>query len=231
MESSQEHQQTPKRKRFEQHFDDLSIPRFTFFSAACSIAENTLLYPFQLLKTREQVDRACNPHLSPIEITKAQARHAWRSGGIRAFYTGFWTSSLLYAPIYPLYLVTYTYVKKLGGWQPSGDVAAFQQYLVPAIAGICADAVSIPLMVPADVVVQRLQLRDAKFHGGLDAIRTIFNQEGLKGLSVTHIAVLHASLRCVTISDVCTRNYIRSGFFKGTGATIASSAVSSGTCF
>lgn len=175
--------EAPKRKRFEQHFDDLSIARFTFLSSAFSIAENALLYPFQLLKTREQVDRATNPHTSPLKITLDQARHAYKAGGVRGLYTGFWTSSLLYAPIYPLYLITYTYVKKLGGLEPGSTTppTELQQIIVPAIAGVCADAVSIPLMVPADVIVQRMQLRDAKFSGGFDAVRSILRQEGLKG--------------------------------------------------
>eukprot|EP00696_Hemimastix_kukwesjijk_P016659 gnl/Hemi2/5145_TR1797_c0_g1_i1.p1 gnl/Hemi2/5145_TR1797_c0_g1~~gnl/Hemi2/5145_TR1797_c0_g1_i1.p1 ORF type:complete len:346 (-),score=74.77 gnl/Hemi2/5145_TR1797_c0_g1_i1:57-1094(-) len=161
---------------------ELDVGKFTLVTAAVSVAENVLFYPFHLLKTREQVDKTQKLHALSTKETVAMARNTVKEGGVRGLYRGFWSSSFGSIPSYVVYLVTYSWTKHMCGWDNPHVAPTQQQKIwVPFVAGAIADVASIAFYVPVDVVVQRLQLKDSKYKGVTDAVRSIWKEDGPKG--------------------------------------------------
>lgn len=79
----------------------------------------------------------------------------------------------------------YTWVKNQLGYRQSGRDAEGKLQLsslyAPLVAGVVADAASVALYVPGDIIVQRLQLRNSPYSSFSDACRKIYRAEGIKG--------------------------------------------------
>ncbi len=137
-------------------------------------------------------DHAC----SALSASVQQCRDSMLNGGMRSLYKGFWTSSIGYMPSYASYLMTYSYCKHALGWSNEAARDPWKSIYIPLVAGIAADVASLVLYIPVDVVVQRMQLKDAPFTGGIDATSRIFKEEGLRGLY--RGAGAHATYSCIS---------------------------------
>lgn len=183
---------------------ELNVPRFLLISSTVSIAENAFVYPFYLIKTREQVERGHLPGTSStgavsstggqtaagrawhrltsaISFTRTQVQDATKGVGMRGLYRGFWVSSLGHMPPYALYLMLYSYSKHALGWTPDAT-SAWMKLGVPLVSGVFADVAALSMAVPVDVISQRLQLRDNRFRNAWHAARSIVRDEGVRGL-------------------------------------------------
>lgn len=121
-------------------------------TAVGTVVENALVYPFWVMKTRQHADtgkfRAFDPQLF---------RDTMRLG-IRRLYKGFFVYSIASLPSYVIYVTSYTWSKSAMGYSYSHENANMDAAMAPLAAGIFADAASLGLYVPVDVLVQRLQL-------------------------------------------------------------------------
>ena len=165
---------------------ELSLGRFCAATAVLAIVDNLMFYPFDLLKTREHVEKTQLAGRNALAVTYQQFRDATRGRDgrhrVRGLYRGFWTASLLNIPNYIVYLGTYSYAKHVLGCDPTAETKGLATYLSPMAAGAAADLVSLGLYVPTEVVTKRVQVRDSPFSNGLAAGRHILRTEGWRGL-------------------------------------------------
>lgn len=131
-----------------------SYSRFAGVCGAVTTAEGLVTYPFDLIKTRQQTVPLSSDlmHRSTLHYL----RQVVRSDGVRSLYRGFGWSVIGGLPSEVSFYLSYTLLKnallqtRLGEEQPS---------TVYLLAGAGADAISLLLWVPADVISQRLQLQ------------------------------------------------------------------------
>ena len=131
----------------------VDLNKLAVLTTLYSLVEGFITYPFDLVKTRQQVA----PRGSPATVlSTTQYVHALiREGGPRSLYRGFGWNVFGGVPSEVAYYATYTHAKDLmlqthNGRQNPG--------LVFFGAGLLSDAISVLLWVPADIVSQRLQL-------------------------------------------------------------------------
>jgi hypothetical protein len=179
---------------------ELDLRRFLLATSVITVVDNLLFYPFDLLKTREHVDRRLLVGRNPLLVTWQQILDCiytpagkFQPSGI---YRGFWTSSVLNIPGYITYLMAYSYAKHALGWNPEAP-ASFRTIATPLAAGFFADFVSLAVYVPSEVIIKRVQLKDSPFSNGWPVAKHIFATEGWRG------------------------------FFAGTGATLLQSGLGS----
>lgn len=155
----------------------IHIPKFLTFTTLFSLGENAALYPFTVLKTREQIDRAKG--FTAVSGTVDLFKRTVREEGPRALYRGFWTYSIWTLPSYGLYLLSY---KKLHhSFEGAENASTTRKIVAPMAAGLLADVISNGLYVPIDIVVQRMQMKDSPYKSAQDAVQTIWRKEGLRG--------------------------------------------------
>lgn len=161
----------------------LSPPQFCCLTAFFSTVENGLFYPFYVLKTREQADARTLRGKSPWSASRAHLRTLLADQGVRGLYRGFVSSNLTAFPAYGVYMGVYSWAKAELGYRvgSSGDSSGLASLYAPFLAGLLADAASVALYVPGDVVVQRLQLKDSPYSGFADACRQIYLADGPAG--------------------------------------------------
>ena len=185
---------------------DLSLSKFMMATSLLALVDNTIFYPFDLLKTREHVEKMDLRGKNPISITVQQIKQAVLVPhptdpskpprfNPRGIYKGYWTSTVANIPCYIVYLCAYSYAKHLLGWDPNAPDQPMRNLLAPMVAGAAADFVSLGLYVPTEVVTKRIQLKDSPFTNGFSAARHIWQSEGLRGFYVgTGVTLLQSGL-------------------------------------
>lgn len=132
--------------------EQVSFPRFL---ASCSIlatTEGALLYPFEVVKTRQMLAPP-GSKLAVMNTATAMSTMALTEG-IPSLYRGFAWSVIGGVPSEISYYVGYTYAKDMLLRHPLGAQHPGAVYF---FCGGLADALSLLFWVPADVVSQRLQ--------------------------------------------------------------------------
>ena len=160
---------------------DLNLGLLAAMTTIYTIAEGVVTYPYDLVKTRQQVMQ--HGSAASEMSTGAQLLQLQREGGVRALYRGFGWSLLGGIPSEVVYYVGYTQVKQALLLTPTGQANPSAVFVLAATA---ADMGSVVLSVPADVVSQRLQVQStreaATRQGGMQIARQILRHEGVGGL-------------------------------------------------
>ncbi|KAL8969471.1 MAG: hypothetical protein Q9183_001979 [Haloplaca sp. 2 TL-2023] len=120
--------------------------------AFAGIAEHTLMYPFDLLKTRLQV---INPSPGGLYtgLTNALSTIS-KAEGVGSLWRGISSVILGAGPAHAVYFATYEAVKHAMG----GNMGNEHHPLAAATSGACATIASDALMNPFDVIKQRMQV-------------------------------------------------------------------------
>jgi solute carrier family 25 iron transporter 28/37 len=113
---------------------------------------------------------------SNLQSTRYHLQTLLKSRGPFGLYRGFMVSNFTSLPAYGVYMGCYTWTK-----DNLTSHSSLSSLYGPFIAGFVADAASIALYVPGDVVVQRLQIHNSPYTGFFDACNKIAREEGLKG--------------------------------------------------
>jgi hypothetical protein len=112
-------------------------------------------------------------------------RQTWQREGLRGLYSGFGVAFFASAPAACLYFSTFEGAKAVLERAPGLERAPAAAHFA---SGLIAETVSCVLWVPIDVVKERLQVQSAlppgaaRYGGNVDAIRTILQREGLRGI-------------------------------------------------
>jgi len=211
---------------------ELYLGRFAALTALYALAEGAMTHPYELIKTRQQAGapRALAHRMS----TGRYLVHLAESGGLRELYRGFGWSVLGGVPSEVVYYVGYTETKRALLGTAAGAASPSSVYLA---AGAFADALSVLVSVPADVISQRLQLQGADARGA-DAAPTARPQHGHGAAALPSMGLasasrarhLHAPPPLLSggtaaggleIAASIVRQEGPLGLWRGTGATLA----------
>ena len=206
----------------DESYEDLSTDApFTIHllaGALAGMAEHTLTFPLDSIKTRLQVhNHSCS--LRPSPITSMASRgvatntsasisgnlykdmgHAWKS--IRAnkhssqLWRGVGSVVLGAGPSHAIYFATYEYTKKALADRISGD-ALIGSY---SLAGACATTMADAVMTPFDVIKQRMQVSSGSTTSTLlSTTKNIIKTEGIRCILCVlshHTAFEHSISLC-----------------------------------
>jgi len=161
---------------------ELHLGRFAALTALYAMVEGAATHPYELVKTRQQA--SASGALAHRMGTLQYFSYLRRTGGIGELYRGFSWAVVGNVPSEVVYYVGYTECKRIllntsfGASSPSAVFLA---------AGAIADALSVLVSVPADVISQRLQLQGVDGCGqrersGVQVALDIVRREGLLGL-------------------------------------------------
>lgn len=175
----------------------LSPGAYVAYSTLLGVAQETALYPLDVLKTRQQHDL----RLVPRSVGSI-LRELWTHEGVRGLYRGYlanafgtWPGQVVYYGGYEL--SKHMFTRALGG-STAPDEDGIESSLSPTrraavnlAAGAVADISCLLVHQPADIVSQRLMVatyrreedrpdkrRDAR---GRDIVRDIWRTEGARG--------------------------------------------------
>ena len=168
-----------------QGHDLQAYSRFAGAVGAVATFECALVYPFDLVKTRQQA--------SPVSAGSAMHRstlrylgHVVRTDGVRSLYRGFGWQAIGGFPAEVSFYGAYTVIKD---GMLLTEAGAAHPAAVYVAAGALADAASMLLWVPANLISQRLQVQGvATAYGGASTmsgwqlVGRILETEGAAGL-------------------------------------------------
>ncbi len=119
-------------------------------------------------------------HLIRLHLRSRSAQIA-REEGVRRLYRGFPAVVTGAIPSHAVHFATYENLKhRLGGNEPG------HHPLVNGVSGGVATMAHDAIITPLDVVKQRLQVRDSRYTGVLQCIRTVFAREGLRAFYASY---------------------------------------------
>lgn len=151
--------------------------------AFAGIAEHSVMYPIDLLKTRMQV---VNPTPAAIYTGIGNAISTIsRVEGYMSLWRGLSSVVVGAGPAHAVYFATYEVVKQAMGGNASGHhpVAA-------ASSGACATIASDAFMNPFDVIKQRMQMHGSTYTSLIDCATKVFRSEGLRAFYVSYPTTL-----------------------------------------
>ncbi|KAK5125255.1 hypothetical protein LTR85_000931 [Meristemomyces frigidus] len=151
--------------------------------AFAGIAEHSVMYPIDLLKTRMQV---VNPTPAAIYTGLGNAiATISRAEGYLGLWRGLSSVVVGAGPAHAVYFATYEVVKQQMGGNASGH-----HPLAAGKCGACATIASDAFMNPFDVIKQRMQLHGSTYRSISECARHVFRNEGLRAFYVSYPTTL-----------------------------------------
>eukprot|EP00898_Chlorokybus_atmophyticus_P007189 jgi/Chlat1/7471/Chrsp6S07476 len=172
----------------EVNWDKLDKQKFFVVGTALFTGLSAVLYPITVVKTRMQVLNGDG--LQPRSTsTLRTVQQIARIEGAAGFYKGFTTVIMGSIPARVVYLSILEVMKDVvGKLMPPGINEVTSAGITNAVAGLTSSMATQLVVVPVDVVSQRLMVQggvggtQAKYLGGSHAFRTILRHEGIPGL-------------------------------------------------
>jgi hypothetical protein len=173
---------------------------YAFYSTMLGVAQETLMYPLDVIKTRQQHD--VSPRTRP---GRDIFRELWHTEGVRGLYRGYLANSVGSWPGQVVYFGGYEFCKHTLGQltglptEDSEDVQgtgssprdSLRRAFVSLTSGCVAETVALLIHQPADIISQRQMVatyrrevdridlrRDIRAH---DIIRDVIRHEGWRG--------------------------------------------------
>ncbi|GKV06835.1 hypothetical protein SLEP1_g18664 [Rubroshorea leprosula] len=162
----------------------LDKTRFHVIGAILFTAQQALLHPTAVVKTRMQVADSGFAHMRGVTVFK----HILRNDGIPGIFRGFGTSAIGSLPGRVLSLTSLEMSKELMfKYTEHLDMPeATRVGLANGVAGMMSNIISCACWVPLDVICQRLMVQGLPgttfCNGPSDVVRKVIKTEGLRGL-------------------------------------------------
>lgn len=163
---------------------NFSLAQNMVAGAFAGIAEHTVMYPIDAIKTRMQVLSSTTTYNGVIQGTYKMA-----SGeGVLSLWRGMSSVVAGAGPAHAVYFATYEAVKHVMG----GNQAGVHHPLAAATSGACATIASDALMNPFDVIKQRMQMQNSRkmYRSMLDCARFVYKSEGVGAFYVSYPTTL-----------------------------------------
>ncbi|KAH0334275.1 asparaginyl-tRNA synthetase, partial [Aureobasidium melanogenum] len=151
--------------------------------AFAGVAEHSVMYPIDLLKTRMQV-MSPTPAAIYTGLGNAIATIS-RAEGYMSLWRGLSSVIVGAGPAHAVYFATYEVVK-----QQMGGNAAGHHPLAAATSGACATIASDAFMNPFDVIKQRMQVHGSVYTSITQCARSVFRNEGIRAFYVSYPTTL-----------------------------------------
>ncbi|KZZ97040.1 mitochondrial RNA splicing protein [Ascosphaera apis ARSEF 7405] len=162
--------------------------------AFAGIAEHSVMYPVDLLKTRMQV---LNPSAGGLYSGMSNAVSTIsRIEGWRTLWRGVTSVIAGAGPAHAVYFATYEFVKEFAG----GNVDAGHHPLAAGLSGACATIASDALMNPFDVIKQRMQVHGSTYTSIANCACTVYRNEGIRAFYLSYPTTL-----CMTVPFTATQ--------------------------
>ena len=146
--------------------------------AMAGIMEHCVMFPVDCVKTRMQALASnTRPNDQPTSIVKS-LYFIMKKEGISRPLRGVQAMAAGAGPAHALYFSCYEYLKET--MNTSALKTSVSQSLVHAMAGATATVLHDGIMTPAEVVKQRMQMRDSPYRSFLNCVRTVYATEGLR---------------------------------------------------
>ena len=134
-------------------WEDLNLRRFFIINPAVFLVLRTLQHPFNVIKTRFQMQRSHSLYTSTYSVL----RTTLRTEGVPGLYRGFGTSALQLV-VQQLYILSYEYLRSSRRYEES-EFPAPSESVRNAAAAAVAVALAQIIANPIDVVAQRMMLQ------------------------------------------------------------------------
>ncbi|KAJ2093541.1 Fe(2+) transporter [Coemansia sp. RSA 1813] len=165
--------------------------------AAAGIMEHSVMYPFDIVKTRMQVVG------SPSTMVYSGVTQALKvistTEGMRSLWRGVTSVVLGAGPSHAVYFAVYEQTKTMLTAASGGQANALAAGAAGGIATVISDA----LMNPFDVVKQRMQLANTGYRNIVDCATTVFRKEGLRAFYVSYPTTLVMNMPFQSIQFGC----------------------------
>lgn len=152
--------------------------------ALAGIAEHTLTYPLDFIKTRLQVLHP-TPQALYSGLTSALRTISLEEGPLRLL-RGIQSVALGAGPAHAVYFASYEQVKRALVREGEEGSSPVKTGIAGAVATTLADAI----MTPFDVIKQRLQLHNSQYRGLWDCFQQVLKREGPKAFYLSYPTTL-----------------------------------------
>jgi hypothetical protein len=188
-------------------WDDLNIHKFIAMNVALTGCLDLLSYPIDVVKTQVQASGsvASNTHLPKFTGPMQAARHIARTQGVHGFFPGFVSQLIGTIPGQCLHIAAYERFYKLQQNKFSSNHER-DEILNDFLSSCYAEVLSAALLVPTEVVTSKIQVQGIgpkRFRGGLDCVRVILREEGIRGLYRGSVVTLVSWIPSSGISFSC----------------------------
>ncbi|KAM7278313.1 hypothetical protein ACFE04_005447 [Oxalis oulophora] len=166
------------------NWNRLDKTRFHVIGAVLFTAQQALLHPTAVVKTRMQVAGSGFCHMRGSSVFM----HISRNDGVPGLFRGFATSGVGSVPGRVLALTSLEVSKDmmLRYTEGMGMPEATRVGIANGVAGMVSNLVSCAYYTPLEVVCQRLMVQGlpgiTRYHGPFDVIHKVMTTEGLRGL-------------------------------------------------
>ncbi|RLN24348.1 hypothetical protein C2845_PM07G08820 [Panicum miliaceum] len=166
------------------NWERLDKTRFHVIGAILFTAQQGVLHPTAVVKTRMQVAEGGLAHMSGFAVF----RRILRSDGIPGVFRGFGTSAVGALPGRVLALTSLEISKEMTfKYSEQFDMSeASKIALANGVGGLVSSICSCSYFVPLDVICQRLMVQGlpgmATYRGPFDVIKKVVRMEGIRGL-------------------------------------------------
>ncbi|KAJ2015502.1 Fe(2+) transporter [Coemansia sp. RSA 2337] len=172
--------------------------------AAAGIMEHSVMYPFDIVKTRMQVVG------SPSSVVYSGVTNALKvistTEGVRSLWRGVMSVILGAGPAHAVYFATYEQTKKVFTAAAGGNANSLAAGAAGGVATIVSDA----LMNPFDVIKQRMQLAGTGYRNIIDCASKVLRHEGLRAFYVSYPTTLMMNMPFQSIQFGCYDLFRRS---------------------
>jgi len=169
--------------------EGVSLPTTMFAGAMAGIIEHVLMYPVDVVKTRQQALACDKTSLKSNSIVRNML-HIGRTEGWFRLLQGAQSMALGAGPAHALYFAVYEQVKFAG----ERSELKVPDWAVYGGAGAAATFFHDGVMAPADVVKQRMQMCCSPHRTAWECARTVYHTEGIKAFYRAYPTMLSMSL-------------------------------------
>ncbi|KAG5952441.1 hypothetical protein E4U53_000869 [Claviceps sorghi] len=154
--------------------------------AFAGIAEHTVMYPIDAIKTRMQVLH-CHSNTAPSGVLRSTYQMASREG-FCSLWRGMSSVIVGAGPAHAVYFATYEAVKHAMG----GNQAGVHHPLAAATSGAAATIASDAFMNPFDVIKQRMQIQNSSkmYKSMIDCAKFVYQNEGIGAFYISYPTTL-----------------------------------------
>jgi solute carrier family 25 protein 44 len=218
--SQNQHSETPPSKPtqdtremgIDKDWRSLDKRKFFGFGSLSIFVVRAIVYPFSLAKTKMQVGQTSTQRVGTTMVNVVKTE------GLSALYRGFPVSIVGAIPAQLVYISAYELAKSTFKEHVTGMEENRLNIASNLVGGACASLASQFVVVPVDVLTQRLMIQKGLAQNGWSLAKSIVQAEGFRGLYRGYFPSLTTYLPSSSIwwaTNASVRHFLASNFRDG----------------